>query len=204
MQGSAIDHARYYAALLLLMTAPGGMLYWFSIHPFIAFWRRIGPPATIAIHFVFMAVLASLAVLLRGPLLAVQFGTQAWLIVLAVPVFALSIVLRIQVSRHLTSRILSGIAELAPDRNPAPLLTKGPFARVRNPRYLQIMLAILAFALFSDYLAGYVVFAASIVILRIVIRMEEKELRARFGKAYDDYCTRVPRLVPKLHPERAQ
>ena len=199
MQGSAMDQARYYTALLLLMTAPGGMMYWFSIHPFIGFWRKIGPPGTLAIHLFFLTVLAGLVVLVRKPLLVVQFGSEPWLMVPAVLLFALSIVLRIQVSRHLTRKILMGIPELAPDRNPSPLLTKGPFARVRNPRYLQVILAILAGALFSNYLASYAVFVAGIVILRTVIWMEEKELRARFGKSYDEYCARVPRLLPRLY-----
>ena len=196
-----MDQTRYYAALLLLMTAPAGTMYWLSIHPFVRFWRKVGPAPTLIIHFCFMVVLACLVILVRRPLLAVQFGAQPWLMAPAALLLALSMLLRIQVSRHLTSRILTGIAELSPDRNPAPLLTAGPFARVRNPRYLQILLAILGCALFSNYLAGYVVFIACIAILRTVIWMEETELRARFGKAFDEYCARVPRLIPKLRVE---
>lgn len=148
-----------------------------------------------------MGVLAWLVLVVRKPLLSVQFGTQPWLMPAAMLVFALSVALRIRISRHLTKRILMGIPELAPERNPTPLLTEGPFARVRNPRYLQVLLAIPAWALFSNYLASYATFAASIVILRIVVWMEEKELRARFGKVYDEYCARVPRILPRLDPE---
>ncbi|HLK69738.1 MAG TPA: isoprenylcysteine carboxylmethyltransferase family protein [Bryobacteraceae bacterium] len=196
-----MDRARYYAALLLLMTAPGGILYWFSIHPFISFWRKVGPAATLAIHFALIGLLACVMVWLRVVLLTVEFGTHAWLIAPAAALFVCSLALRIQISGHLTGRILMGVPEIAPDSSPAPLLMEGPFARVRNPRYLQIILAILACALFSDYLAAYVVLAASMIMLRTVIWMEEKELRIRFGKAYDEYCARVPRLFPKLWVE---
>jgi len=199
-----MDHARYYVALMLPMTLPGGILYWFSIHPFISFWRKLGVPVTLALHAIFLALLASLAFALRKPLLSIQFGTQAWLIVPAALLFGLSIALRIGISRHLTGRILVGIPEMSPDQSPAPLLTKGPFARVRNPRYLQILVVVLACALFSNYLASYIVFAASVIGLRVVIWMEEKELHKRYGKDYEEYCARVPRLLPRLHAEASR
>jgi protein-S-isoprenylcysteine O-methyltransferase Ste14 len=60
-------------------------------------------------------------------------------------------------------------------------------------------MGVLACALFTNYLAAYVLFAVSLVLVRIIIWMEEKELRARFGEEYEDYCARVPRLIPRLH-----
>jgi len=59
-----------------------------------------------------------------------------------------------------------------------------------------VLVLILGFALFSNYLASYVVFAASVILVWLVIRLEEQELRARFGPAFDEYCARVPRLIP--------
>jgi len=115
---------------------------------------------------------------------------------------ALSVIMRAQVSKQLTKRILTGMPELAPDKYQTPLLTEGPYARVRNPRYLQVLVLILGFALFSNYLASYVVFAVSVILVWLVIRLEEKELRARFGPAFDQYCARVPRLIPHGHTIR--
>ena len=37
-----MDTIRYYAALPLLITIPGGLLYWCSIHPFIRFGGESG------------------------------------------------------------------------------------------------------------------------------------------------------------------
>ncbi|MGD0201865.1 MAG: isoprenylcysteine carboxylmethyltransferase family protein [Bryobacteraceae bacterium] len=193
-----MDYIRYYAAVYLLMFAPGAVLYWFSIHPFIRFWRRVGPRLTLLIHYSGVMVLAFGLFLFRKPLLSVEFGTHPLLIALAVPLLAVALVLRVQISRHLNKRILTGLPELAPDRHSTPLLTEGFYARVRHPRYLQVMLTFLAWALLANYLATYLIFAASVVLLRIIIWLEERELRARFGSVYDEYCTRVPRLIPRL------
>ncbi len=35
-----------------------------------------------------------------------------------------------------------------------------------------------------------------------VVRIEEPLLRERFGQAYDDYCARVPRWIPRLRPPK--
>ena len=73
-----MNSVRYYAALLLLITMPGGLLYWCSLHPLIRFWRRIGPRKTIAVHLTGTTLLACIFVLLRRSLLAIEFGTRPW------------------------------------------------------------------------------------------------------------------------------
>lgn len=148
---------------------PGGVLYWVSIHPFIRFWRRLGPRVTLAIHFFFMSLLGLVFFLFRAPLLAVEFGSNALLVAFGVILLATSVALRVRLSRQLTKKVLMGVAELAPNPDRFPLLTKGIYSRVRNPRYLQVMLAVLGWALIANYLESYIVFAATVVLLRIVI-----------------------------------
>ena len=140
MSGAFMDRARYFAALFLLMT-PGAFLYWFSIHPFIGFWRKLPPTITLGIHFLMMGAVAAILLLFRRTLLAVDFGGQPVLEATGVLLMAASLVLKAHVSRLLTKRILMGVAELAPEQTKTPLLTSGPFARVRNPRYLQVLMA---------------------------------------------------------------
>jgi protein-S-isoprenylcysteine O-methyltransferase Ste14 len=74
------------------------------------------------------------------------------------------------------------------------LVTSGIFARVRNPMYVggTLFLSGLAIALASDWmLAMTVVFA---IILHFgVVRREERYLEAKFGDAYRNYRTKVPR-----------
>ena len=45
-----MDRVRYVAALLELIAMPGALLYWFSIHPFVRFWRGVGARVTLALH----------------------------------------------------------------------------------------------------------------------------------------------------------
>ena len=74
--------ARYYLALYLLMFFPGGMLYWFSVHPFIGFWRRIGLHAALAVNGALIALVAAAVYLARRPLLSVEYGDHPPLAIL--------------------------------------------------------------------------------------------------------------------------
>jgi len=69
---------------------------------------------------------------------------------------------------------------------------------VRHPRYLEILVGFLGWALFCNYLAAYLVWAFLVVALLILIPMEERELVQRFGPAYEEYRRRVPALIPRL------
>jgi len=82
------------------------------------------------------------------------------------------------------------------------LTTTGPYAHVRNPLYLGSILIAAGFAVALESwavgLALAVMFAAIYV---PVIASEERFLRATFP-GFDDYCSRVPRLIPRLTPAR--
>ena len=47
---------------------------------------------------------------------------------------------------------------------------------------------------------GLLVYAISVSIIAhvFVIKVEEPELRKRFGSAYEDYCKRTPRWIPLI------
>jgi protein-S-isoprenylcysteine O-methyltransferase Ste14 len=193
-----MDGVRYLLALFLVLLAPGVFLYWFSIHPFIRFWRSVGPRLTIVIHYGFILILAAGVFLIRKPLLSIEFGANPVLIVLAVPLYVLVIVLRVQLSKQVGTKVIHGLPELAPEKYGSRLVTGGIYSRIRHPRYVQLLLAILTFAMVGNYLAGYVVVLAAVVWVFLVTRVEEKELRERFGAEHEAYCARVPRFVPKL------
>ncbi len=195
-----MDTVRYYAALLTLAFTPPAFLYWFSIHPWIHFWRRLGRRLTLAVHFTAMPAMSALIIVYCRPLLSVEFGTQPLLIALAVPLAAASVILRRRVSRQLTMGILVGLPELAPEGSRTVLLTQGIYGRIRHPRYAQIILALMAYALFCNYLAIYALVMAMVFVLLLLIRIEERELRDRFGEEYDSYCARVPRFIPRTRP----
>jgi protein-S-isoprenylcysteine O-methyltransferase Ste14 len=191
-----MDRARYSLALVEMMLMPGALLYWFSIHPFVRFWRGVGVRATVTLHIGMIAAVAVGMYLLRGRLLAVQYGTNPALIAISVPVLLASLVLRRVLGRQLKMRILMGIPELAGEQGSQRLLCEGIYARIRHPRYLEVFIALTFCALFTNYLSAYVILAASVPVLLAIIHIEERELRDRFGEEYARYCARVPRFWP--------
>jgi protein-S-isoprenylcysteine O-methyltransferase Ste14 len=188
---------RHVLTLLMLMFMPGAVLFWFLVHPFIRFWRRLGLRRALAIYYTLMVAFVAGVFLLRKTLLAVDFGTNPVLIAVAVPMLAASIVLRRKISRHLRFSTLGGLPELAPESHPQPLLTEGIYSRIRHPRYVEALLVMASLALIANNLASYVNWIIGIPGVLLVVHIEERELRDRFGAEYEAYCARVPRFVPR-------
>lgn len=74
------------------------------------------------------------------------------------------------------------------------LVTSGPFAYVRNPIYLGLLVYFIGFelALMSWILAGAV---PLFILIRMAIVKEETLLRKHFGKLYSAYCKNIPRFL---------
>lgn len=89
---------------------------------------------------------------------------------------------------------------LFPARPPTRLVTTGPYAVMRHPFSLATLLTGVGVVLLAENGPGLVVVpAALIAIYRVVVPLEEGLLAARFGRAWADYCARVPSL-PRLTP----
>lgn len=194
-----VDTARIVVAVMVIACHPPGILLWFAVHPFAAFWRRLGAVWTYAILGVPTIGLIIGAVLLRKPLLMRDLGTSWVTIALAVPCLATALLINRQRSRQLNFGKLSGLPELSQD-GPGTLLTQGIYSRLRHPRYVEVTLWVLGYALFANYLGAYVVLALSVPLILGVVVLEERELRQRFGEAYEAYCRRVPRFIPRRRP----
>jgi len=81
---------------------------------------------------------------------------------------------------------------------PTKMISKGLYARVRNPMYTTYVAIALGEAIFyrSWILLAYtLVFAA--LIQGYVVLFEEPRLRARFGAAYERYCETSGRWLPR-------
>ena len=110
---------------------------------------------------------------------------------------ATSVAIAIQRRKQLDSRTLAGVPEL--DREaPGKVLTGGIYAFVRHPRYIEVALGTLGYAVFSMWLGALVVALLSLPVLHLIVLIEERELVARFGDEYEEYRARVPRYVPRL------
>lgn len=193
-----MNTVRCYLAILLLSFTPPAFLYWLSIHPFIRFWRRLGLRLTLWINYAGLLIVAALIFMFRKAFLSVDFGTNPLLIGLAVPLLVVSGAMRRRLSKHLRLAILTGIPELAPEQHRTPLLTEGIYSRMRHPRYVQALLGVAAYTLICNYLATYVLFFVVLAVILLVVPIEERELRRRFGAEYEDYCARVPRFIPRF------
>ncbi|MGA9754118.1 MAG: isoprenylcysteine carboxylmethyltransferase family protein [Desulfobaccales bacterium] len=192
-----MDAIRYYIALVLVVTLPPTLLHWLVIHPFIHFWRRLGPALTYGLVWTVMGMGGGGLFQVRKSLLAVEFGTNYFLIALGVLAEVAAIWLWVLLHRYLALSTMLGLPELAPNKYPIGLITGGIYTRMRHPRYVQIVLLIWGYALIANYPAAYVVAALWLPGICIIARLEEKELLERYGAAYEEYCRRVPRFLPR-------
>ena len=84
------------------------------------------------------------------------------------------------------------------------LTQTGPYAYTRNPLYLGSILIAFGFALALMSWPVALMLAVGFLIIYVpVIASEERFLRATFAD-FDEYCRRVPRLLPRLSPARTE
>jgi protein-S-isoprenylcysteine O-methyltransferase Ste14 len=192
-----MDTARYVVALILLLGLPPGLLLWFFIHPLASFWRRLGPVWTYTILAVPTFALMAGVYMAREWLLARDLGTSYPLIVFSVLTWTVVAVIAIKRKKHLSFGILSGLPEVSEKQYPGKLLKEGIYGKVRHPRHVEVILAVLAYALFANYSITYIAFFLTVPVVYLIVVLEERELRRRFGLEYEEYSRQVPRFVPK-------
>jgi hypothetical protein len=197
-----MDKLRHFMGILLVMSCPPAILLWVAIHPFASFWRRLGPVWTYVVLGVPVAGYAVAVWIARGFLLGKDLGTRVVTLVPAAALFIAGEWLGLAWRKRLSFALLAGIPELSPARYPGELLTDGIYGRIRNPRYVEVVLVTLSYALFANHLGVYLVVLLSLPLICLVVALEERELRQRFGAAYEEYCQRVPRFIPKRQPRR--
>jgi protein-S-isoprenylcysteine O-methyltransferase Ste14 len=126
-------------------------------------------------------------------LLALGFLFMGWLFRYREPVEILA-------STYVTIR--KSIRRTQPDDASArtePLNLQGPHRHVRHPLYFAVVVLLLGWWLLLDY--TFLLFMAFLFFLwfnLVVIRFEEKELKALFREEYEVYAKSVPRFFPSL------
>jgi protein-S-isoprenylcysteine O-methyltransferase Ste14 len=196
-----MDKARYIIALLVLLGLPPAILLWLFIHPAARFWRKLGPAVTYSVLALPNVAAMVGLYLARHTLLAVDYGTNHITIGLGVICVALAIAIGIKRRKQLTIRILTGVPELS-RQDPGRLVTDGLYAKIRNPRYIELLLAVSGYACFSNFLAAYIAAAIGVPAIYLIVLLEERELRDRFGADYVAYCEKVPRFIPRMGTEK--
>jgi protein-S-isoprenylcysteine O-methyltransferase Ste14 len=191
-----LNTIRYVIAVVPLVTVPPAILLWYAIHPFARAWRRFGARGTYGILMVPALGVCWGSFTARKTLVGTDLGTRPELIVLGVAALLLAGALAGARRKHLTQQILMGAPELsATDKG--KLLTDGIYGRIRNPRYVELLTFILGVAAISNHLGMWILLLAAVPAIELVVVLEERELRERFGAEFDEYCRRVPRWIPR-------
>jgi len=193
-----LDSVRYGVAFIVSASHLPSLFLWLAIHPFSSFWRKLGIVWTYVILAIPVAAYIAGVWLLRKPLLGADWGANGITMLLAAVSVAAAMAINHQRRKLLNFKKLSGVPELSREKFPGELLTDGIYGRVRHPRYLEALLWVLGYSLFADYSGPYLVWLVGLPVLYLVILLEERELRQRFGAEYEDYCRRVPRFIPRL------
>ncbi len=150
-------------------------IYWLIIHPFNSFWRNRVRAAFWIAGLTAWTVGGVLLWIFRPLLLAA--ARPSWVEIPAgLALIGVEAYLLVRVERELGGRRLVGHAELT---GTGEMFTGGLYAYVRHPRY-----------------TGMFCVAVWWVLALVVIRLEERELAARFGPAYATYRKRVPAFLP--------
>lgn len=135
--------------------------------------------AAIAVHVKFPTIAA-----LPGSLGFVRYIGYVWLL-LGIVLWGSAIV-----------KLLSGFYK-------GKLLTTGAYGVVRNPIYSSVTVFILpAVSLITVTWVYFVAAAFLYVGVIIFIGKEEQHLKETFGKEYDEYLTKVDRLIPFKKPSQ--
>jgi protein-S-isoprenylcysteine O-methyltransferase Ste14 len=181
----------WFAGLVLVVELPVP-IYWLIMHGGIGFWRERGRSAY------WVAVAAAWGL---GGWLLYHFREQLfaatprplWAILAGAALMAADVAILSAVETQLGGRRLVGQAELT---GSGELAVHGLYARLRHPRYLGMMLGVLGACLLAGSRPLWLVAALWWIAARVIIRLEERELRNRFGAAYAAYAERVPALLP--------
>jgi len=171
-------------------------LFWLAVHPFVERWRARGRGAyafLLPIWGVFIAV----AFLLMWPFRVAHLYI-AWLAWLpALLFFALGFLLYRSALRNFHHSQISGLDELEPGQHRQQLLTGGIRSRIRHPIYLGHVCEIIGWCIGTGLLPLYAMALFAMATGTVMIRMEDRELEARFGEQFRQYRTSVPAVVPR-------
>jgi protein-S-isoprenylcysteine O-methyltransferase Ste14 len=198
-----IDRVRYVLAVLCITTLPPGVLFWFVIHPWVRCWRRLGPARTYLLVVPVVVAFGAVLFRIRGRLVGADFGMHWGLIAIGAVLYGVSTWIAFQHWRHLSIATMIGIPELSPaEQRKGKLLKDGIYRVVRHPRYLSAGLAVIAVALFVNYVGVYTLILLLFPLGHPMLVLEERELADRFGEEYRQYQRQVPRIIPRWRREK--
>ncbi len=178
----------------MIIILPVVASFWFVIHGAISIWKK--RPAWQAYTVALLVILATLAVIIPnlGPIAGTDLGNNYALMIVGAVIYVSSFRLSSVVRGHLNFRTFAGIPEIG--NEDITLIETGPFKIIRHPRYLMVVISTIGWTVVTNFSGAYIAAAIFFVCLFLIIKLEERELIARFGDAYRAYQKRVPMLIP--------
>lgn len=184
---------RYLALLVFFLDLPVP-IYWFILHPFGNFWRTRIRAAFYIAGLGSWTAAGVFIFLFRNKFLAAGVPSIP-LAALGAALIAANAILFHRVGKDLGHMKLVGHAELTGN---AELVTVGVYRHIRHPRYAGMIAAVAGACILAGTRWALTVSAVWLVFVFALILLEEREMRARFGSAYRDYCRDVPRFLPRI------
>ncbi|HYL45651.1 MAG TPA: isoprenylcysteine carboxylmethyltransferase family protein [Candidatus Limnocylindrales bacterium] len=184
------------AALVLFLQLPIP-LFWFVLHPQVNFWRRHQRAGYITGVLLSWVPVTTCLIIFHQDLFRSDWP-PAWSIACGLALLIFEAWIFWRVNRDLGGARLVGKTELS---GGGEVVHRGIYARIRHPRYVGSLIAILGACFLAGTRLMWTVAAVWCLLTLVAIAMEERELRARFGPAYEAYCRQVPRFLPlRLKP----
>ena len=170
-------------------------LFWFAIHPFADFWRRMHRSPYLLLLPLWAAIISALA-WATWPWHSERLYSWPWMWLPAALLMFLGLRTYTRIRSGFGTRKLSGETELRPLEHQQELVTTGLHARMRHPIYVAHLLNLAGWSLGSGLMVSFALLAISALgTFPLMIWIEEQELEKRFGQRFRDYKARVP-LVP--------
>jgi len=170
-------------------------LFWFVIHPFADFWRRMSRSPYLLLLPIWAAIISALA-WATWPWHSERLYSSPWMWAPAALLMFFGLRTYTGIRSEFGAHKLSGEAELRPQEHAQELVTTGLHARMRHPIYVAHLLNLAGWTLGSGLVVSFVLLAISALgTFPLMIWIEEHELEKRFGQRYREYKARVP-LVP--------
>lgn len=172
-------------------------LYWLVLHPAIDFWRRVGYRSFwVALPIWILSAVPLLWV--HQILFAVRFPRVPLTYLSGGALLGLTFWVHRQVHSEFSFKKLAGVPELNPNHPLRGIVHSGIYARVRHPRYANLVLGFVAFGLLTGAVGIFLLAIITFMMYLIVAPLEERELRRQYASEYEAYARTVPRFLPRF------
>ena len=173
-------------------------LFWIPVHGLSRIFKKLGLLTYVVPLFTWLP-LAYLIFRNRSLLLSWKIDIPIGLRTLGFILLVIGTSLHVWTGKLLGLWGLIGLPEIS-KRIEGNIVTAGPFSVVRHPTYLAHTLMFSGLFLITGAVTvGIITFIDFLLVYALIIPLEEKELLNRFGKDYNLYKQKVPKLFPRIH-----